>query len=148
MVAKKRSFWEVASSGDPGDLPYLLFYGLSAVKTAAQAAWTAIDRILVQIDPADLGQLERNLRIYNPSEAGLSFRVPVSFKRLRNVWLNILPEGVSQAGLASFHYNGYLREDAVRVLAESSSGREVPFLILRLRDNVPKVRAMAEAGIA
>jgi len=77
----------------------------------------------------------------------LSFRVPVSFKRLRNVWLNILPEGVSQAGLASFHYNGYLREDAVRVLAESSSGREVPFLILRLRDNVPKVRAMAEAAI-
>ncbi len=147
MVARKRSFWEVARSDDPGNLPYLLFYGLSAVETAAQAAWTAIDRIVTRMDPGDLGQLERDLRYHSPSRAGLSFRVPVSDKRLRNAWLNILAEGVTQAGLASFHYNGYLREDAVRVLVENSSGREVPFLILRLRDNVPEVRALAEEAI-
>jgi HEAT repeat protein len=50
-------------------------------------------------------------------------------------------------GLASFHFNGYIREEALRRLGDVFNGTELPFLLLRLNDWVPQVRSTAEGFI-
>lgn len=47
-------------------------------------------------------------------------------------------------GLCSFHPNGYLREKAVTLLGQNSSGKEWPYLLLRCNDWVEEVRGTAE----
>ncbi|MEL6616374.1 MAG: hypothetical protein AAFQ43_11580, partial [Bacteroidota bacterium] len=45
--------------------------------------------------------------------------------------------------LASFHPDGYVREVAVRRLGQNESGRELPFLLLRLDDWVAPIQGLA-----
>lgn len=45
--------------------------------------------------------------------------------------------------LASFHGNGFVREVAVRLLSELDDGFELPYLLIRTNDWVPKVRVAA-----
>jgi HEAT repeat protein len=51
---------------------------------------------------------------------------------------NVLP-----AGFLSFSPSGYVREAALRNLAKSEDGREVPFLLLRVNDSVEPVSRYA-----
>lgn len=46
-------------------------------------------------------------------------------------------------GILSASYNGYVREAAVRALAEFHDGFELPFLLLRANDWVPQVKTLA-----
>jgi len=48
--------------------------------------------------------------------------------------------------LASFHANGFVREVAVRLLSEFDQGFELPYLLIRTNDWVPKVRVAAAAA--
>lgn len=50
-------------------------------------------------------------------------------------------------GLASFHANGFVREAAVRELAQQDDGAELPFLLIRLNDWVIDVRTLAQEAI-
>ena len=50
--------------------------------------------------------------------------------------------------LGSFHTNGFVREVAVRLLAERDDGFELPFLLLRTTDWVSKVEATASDAVA
>ena len=54
-----------------------------------------------------------------------------------------VPGGWAIMAVAASHRNGYVREVAVRGLAESRDGRAVPYLLLRLNDWVKQVRAAA-----
>ena len=54
---------------------------------------------------------------------------------------------VSLLGLASFHLNGYVREDAIRKLSRITTGVEVRFFILRLNDWVSSIRDTAYQAI-
>ena len=59
------------------------------------------------------------------------------------------PDGwlrVPYYGLASFHRSGYVREAALQALADEPSPQALPFLVLGIRDWVPQVREVAEAG--
>lgn len=49
---------------------------------------------------------------------------------------------------ASCHASGHVRERAVRRLATRQDGRELPFLLVRLNDWVPQVRAVASDALA
>lgn len=49
--------------------------------------------------------------------------------------------------LLSFHYSGFEREEAVKRLAQIDDGSELTFLLLRLGDWVPQVRAAAREAI-
>ena len=53
----------------------------------------------------------------------------------------------SLIGLVSFHFSGYVREAAVQELASQRTGRELPFLLIRLNDWVAQVRAAAECAV-
>jgi len=50
--------------------------------------------------------------------------------------------------LASFHASGFVREVAVRLLAERDDGLELPLLLLRTNDWVAKVQVGAGAAVA
>lgn len=50
--------------------------------------------------------------------------------------------------LASFHTNGFVREVAVRLLAERDDGFELPFLLLRTTDWVSQVEVAASEAVA
>jgi hypothetical protein len=58
-----------------------------------------------------------------------------------------VPGGWAIMAVAASHRNGYVREAAVRGLAESRDGRAVPYLLLRLNDWVNQVRAAAREAI-
>ena len=53
------------------------------------------------------------------------------------------PYSASLLGLASFHFNGHVREAAVSELALRTDATELPFLLIRLNDWVPQVRELA-----
>lgn len=50
-------------------------------------------------------------------------------------------------GIVSFHPNGYLREKAIKKLAELGNNRALPFILIRLNDWVPQVRNVARNAI-
>jgi HEAT repeat protein len=50
-------------------------------------------------------------------------------------------------GLISFHRNGYVRHEAVRLLAEVHDGTELAYLLIRLNDWVEPIRRDAQAAI-
>jgi HEAT repeat protein len=54
---------------------------------------------------------------------------------------------VSILGIASLHGNGYVREQALRLLAAITTGAELPFLLLRLNDWVAPLRKLALAFV-
>lgn len=51
-------------------------------------------------------------------------------------------------GLLSLHWNGHVREAAVRCLGSSGEAQAVPFLLLRLNDWVTQVRGAAKEALA
>jgi hypothetical protein len=124
----------VARATEP--LPQLLEYVLFArapglAPLAAEAIRASIDgapaSVLVELD----ARVRQHLRF-----AAKSLQMP-------DEALVSLPV----MGLTSFHPNGHVREKAVAWLAHSESGKEIPFLVLRMNDWVPQVRAAARAAM-
>jgi hypothetical protein len=104
-----------------------------------------IDQIISELSPLDLASLDQRTRGY----------VSYSYYTFQN-WQKLGPSDIrklagskfatSLVGLASFHSNGHIREKAVAELASQHTGRELPFLLIRLNDWVPQVHeAAAEA---
>ncbi|MGD6818737.1 hypothetical protein [Metabacillus sp. 84] len=51
-------------------------------------------------------------------------------------------EKISILGLCTFHPNGYVREEAMTILASFHTGRELPFLLMRCNDWVSEIRRL------
>jgi HEAT repeat protein len=109
----------------------------------ADAASSAVAGILARLSPANLASLDSIFR----GSAG-------DFDALRRGWCWFSPASLQHQlesgrfppallGLASMHRSGYVREQAVRRLAERSDGSEIPYLLIRLNDWVPAVREAA-----
>lgn len=75
-----------------------------------------------------------------------------------NAWDGLTPAGVqtliteettrtSVLGLLSFHRNGYVRHEALRLLAQSHDGSELPYLLIRQNDWVEPIRADARCAV-
>lgn len=62
--------------------------------------------------------------------------------------LQVPAEHTNCLGIFSFDRSGYVRETAVRRLAESTDARAIPFLLIRLNDWAEPVRAVALGAIA
>lgn len=125
-------------------------------KVAKSASWWTrffesedaeeIHGIIEELSPLDLAVLDQRARGYT------EYR----YYRLRN-WENLRPSDVgrlaqsqfvtSLVGLSSFHFSGYVRETAVEELARQHSGKELPFLLIRLNDWVPQVRDVAARAV-
>jgi HEAT repeat protein len=105
-----------------------------------------IHQIVSELPPLDLAVLDQRVR-------GWSAYGYYSLHK----WQNLRPSDVSRlaqsklavslVGLASFHHSGYVREAAVAELASQRTGKELPFLLIRLNDWVSQVRDAAAQAV-
>ena len=132
----------LAASGDVAAVPHLAPF-LGRRTGDAVAAATAIDALLSGATDDELLLLDQAIRHDRDVWYGTS-------------WFGLQPQDLSPPGslkdlvalqVASFHWNGFVREQAVAGLAHATDGRELPFLLLRLNDWVPQVRAAAREAI-
>lgn len=106
-----------------------------------------IDQIISELSPLDLATLDQRVR-----ESYSAYR----YYSLQN-WQSLRPSDVARlaqskfatslVGLASSHFSGYVREAAVAELALQRTGKELPFLLIRLNDWVSQVRNVAEQAV-
>ena len=106
----------------------------------AEALAEAIGRIPVRLMPVVDVALRERLSDYR-EDGWPSWDFPELRRFVR------VPGGWAIMAVAASHRNGYVREAAVRGLAESRDGRAVPHLLLRLNDWVNQVRAAAREAI-
>ncbi len=115
-----------------------------------------VDRLREDPQPAIIADLVRVLRaarveIHAQLEElrGSSWAPQTKWDRLdakQVTRLARLPDGWAALGIASAHWNGHVREAAVRALSRRTEGDEIPFLVVRLNDWVPQVRDAALAA--
>ena len=113
--------WRVVSRhGDHGDL-----------------AAAEIDAMMNQASPLDLARADGIVRRKS------DWQLPDNDTDL----IRRLAPFTGALGFISFHPSGYVRENVVNRLVKVRDGRELPFLLMRLNDWVPQVRAIARAAV-
>lgn len=106
-----------------------------------------IHQIIGGLSPLELATLDQRVR---ESWTGYAYYNLNNWQALRPSDVGRLAQSkfaTSLVGLASFHFNGYVRESAVRELGTQTSGKELPFLLIRLNDWVAEVRAAAGRAV-
>lgn len=101
---------------------------------------------LAEASPLELAFLDKRVRetsSYRPPELEW---LTISPKELGDI-LTSASSSAELLGLASFHPSGYIRELALRRLTQITSGRELPFLLLRLNDWVAPVSDLALTAV-
>jgi HEAT repeat protein len=137
----------IRASGEPGAASYLAVYAVGAEGSTRDEAAKGAAALVAPLRLDELLRLDQDVRrmFEGPNNAYLAWKNldPGQLARLQG-----LPSGAeSLFGIFSFHQNGHVREAAVRLLAWTDSGAELPFLLIRLNDWVPAVRNLARAAI-
>lgn len=138
---------ELGRLAERSTLPHLLG-PLAEGGDVGVAAALATAAILGTIPVGDLPRVEAEVRR----------RVSWWGVRAGQAWWDLSPRSLDRKapggwlrvpyyGVASFHPSGYVRQAAVRALGEERSGRELPYLVLRLNDWVEPVRQSAEGAV-
>ena len=126
----------------PALLPFLLDWSRAVRIEAA----FAVETLLESLDAPSFSVLDQHLR--DSSEWDTSSK----WGRLSPGQLAALDLGSHRTAAllaASFHHNGYVRQFALQELdREESSGREIPYFLLRLSDWAEPVRTTAERSLA
>jgi HEAT repeat protein len=138
---------EIESAGEVDVFPQILALILDEDQAVAAMASRAIGGVLARLAPAEVAKLDSIVRdrgIYLPWDQHGWYRL--SHEVLdRHLDSGGFPPAF--AGLASLHNSGYVRQAAVRRLAEGRDGFEVPYLLLRVNDWVSPVRKAARAAL-
>jgi HEAT repeat protein len=117
--------------------PQLLRFAWHADRDIAREAAGAIGALLADVTALDLAFLDLFMRAASPYHAD-------SINALNVQRMGMAHDACEPVvGLASFHHDGYVREAATRALAASSSGAEIPFLLIRANDWIHPVRHIA-----
>lgn len=138
--------FKLAHSSEPGGLPYVvqfLFFSHANVRAAAQ---TAVSSLLSQVSPYDL------LHVIDLTWGEWHYYWgqwrQLSPKDVRGLAINEQNElQPAVLGLISFHGNGFVRHEAVRLLATIEDGTELPFLLIRQNDWVVPIAVDAKAAV-
>jgi len=131
---------QIGKAGEPAAIPSLVPFLLDRREDVVTSAAGAVMRLVSTLSPADLAWLDEQMRISSLYWSG--------------DWPRLRPEGLTRfwrlraasttvMSLASFHASGYVREEAIRQLANVTDGSELPFLLIRLNDWVEPVRNRA-----
>lgn len=136
---------EIARSGETAAIPELAEFLFDKSGEVREATSEAIHGLIQSVAVGQFPELDQRMRTGSRSyylENDWSYMAPADVERLA-----MLLPGTSMCGLASFHSNGRVREAAIRVLAVSGDGSELPFLLLRLNDWVAPVRTAARHAV-
>jgi HEAT repeat protein len=145
--AKLKIIQDIGKAGEPAAIPDLLPMFISGSKELARACAKSIHQLMGKLAPADFARFDELIR--------LSYAYWLGY---RERWYHIRPQdvayfagqdetAVSLLGIASSHWNGFVRERAIDELAKINDGRELPFLLLRANDWVPQVRTAAKTAL-
>jgi HEAT repeat protein len=136
---------EVANQGEVGAMSGVVNCLFSPSPEVKTAAFRAIHRLLDRIPPERLQHLSDMV-----GESWCWFTW--------DAWDRVAPAGVhtliteepsrsAVLGLLSFHRNGYVRHEAIRLLARCHDGSELPYLLIRQNDWVEPIRADAHRAV-
>lgn len=138
---------QIADAGEPAAVVDLTPFVLAERRQTARAAAAAVGGLLASVTPAELSRLDLTFRERSPY-AG---RYCLAWHELAPAHLNNLESfgehSLALLGAASFHESGYVREEAVKRLGRTSSGAELPFLLIRANDWVRNVREAAQSAV-
>jgi len=159
VLYKPVSFWEsskkhkistlalIGQTRDPVAIPDIVLLLLDRDRDVARSAATAVSALVEVLSPEDLPWLDQIMRERYP----YSWSYPSAWAELKPGQLNLLQrferESIFALGVASMHYSGYVRDEALRKLSDTEDGTELPFLLLRLNDWVKEVRWAALAFV-
>lgn len=138
---------EVGNSGEAAAVPYLAPFLLRP--RTRTTAMSAIAALMSEVDARVLPRLEemRGLSFPWRDEGGLFSE----WLAAKPSVLGDIDDGSSDSlyalGLLSFHWSGFLREAAVRCLAQRPEAEAIAFLLLRANDWVPQVRSRAKKAL-
>ena len=136
---------QVAQQGEAGAISVVINYLFSPSAEVTTAASRTVHSLLDRLPPDQLRHLGDMF-----SESWGCF--------IGHEWERLTPAGAhsliteastrtSVLGLLSFHRNGYVRHEAVRLLAQSHDGSELPYLLIRQNDWVEPIRVDARTAV-
>jgi hypothetical protein len=137
---------DIAALGECAVIPYLAPMLVAGSTAEIAAVGEAIASLLNNATTEDLFRLDVSFREY-----AFCTQDDSPWRRFD---VSRIPRGDHSAAssvlvkLLSMHANGRVREAAVMSLDAIHDGTEIPFLLLRLNDWVPQVRARARAVVA
>lgn len=137
---------QIAQSGEFLAVIYLVQYLAAKSEDVGRSAVDAIELLLKDITPEHLLQLDCSIR------SG-TWNVPAHLCLWDGLKYSALQKHsakdrqIGLLGVASLHRNGYVRQEALEDLAKVASGKELPYLLIRLSDWVPAVRQSAESAV-
>ncbi|WCT57412.1 hypothetical protein PQ456_07875 [Paenibacillus kyungheensis] len=133
---------QIKESGQLAAIPYLKSFLFSERADIVMAAENAISDLLLKCPVSELIWLSERCREI----------LPFHYQQRGKAWIELRPETVLhwsndihpiQIIMASFHWDGYVREVAVQRLSQFQNGSEIPWLLIRLNDWVSPIRFKA-----
>jgi hypothetical protein len=133
----------ISQMGAPAAIPDIVLLLLDRERDVSRSAAEAVSRLTKLLSPTELPWLDLVMRERSPYR----WSYPSAWAELKPDRLGLLQrfgrESVCALGMASLHFSGYVRDEALRKLTDAQDGTELPFLLLRLNDWVQEVRHTA-----
>lgn len=137
----------IEKSAEPLAIPNLLSFAIRERNEYTLAAARTIHNLLGRHSVKDLALLDEHTRICSPYFFHFWAWNDIQPDDLENL-SHFQDFQVSILGVGSFHNNGFVREKAVKELSDIFTGKELPYLLIRLNDWVPNVQEIAFAAVA
>lgn len=136
---------QIVAAGELAAVAPLLDFLFDRSALIADSTSDAIHTLLETAPPEALLALDDHLR------GPIAWRMSAQWRQLQAGQIKHLPRTkrsrTSVLGLISFHPSGYVREQALHLLAQVNDGSELPYLLIRLNDWVSPVRRVAQDSI-
>jgi hypothetical protein len=143
----RRVLDKLALSEDIAAVAFIAQLLFSSSQPVREHARKAIQTLIEKLLPSELSQL------------GDVFWLTIPWRE-NDPWNSIAPKAVEALasekgqplnaavlGLASFHRNGFVRQEAVRLLTTIVDGTELPFLLIRQNDWVQQISSEAQSAV-
>ncbi len=125
----------VTKEGVRAAVPYAGWLLFGRRREVNQSAEQLLALLLQSLRSSELPALDDQMRGYGPWWASWDRIEPADVRRLKqtaSTWATL--------AVLSMHRSGYVREAALRRLAETNDGTELPYLFIRLNDWVAEIR--------
>src|SRR5687768_3502571 len=135
----------IATQPEAALVPWLTHVAFEEWGARGSAARRALSACVSVANPSELLELDEQCRRQWWYQGDAGARTGAGIVRASSVGIAELP--TRAIGALSFHPSGRVRERAVKRLAATSGGLELPFLLIRLNDWVDVIARRAEEAV-